>query len=636
MTDPSSNRFVHQAYFGWSYSPRRLGLIACSSDSRNDRQRWKARLEEHIRLEGVPQAEKNCSALSYIDFGDEEVAVLRRVPSGYSEGRNDSHAFIGPADVLTPTVALGLEDWSMWLNDRPTNQWMVPLNASHLVNFTEGDLADRMRRPAMLAEPRIRAALSALLGSPNTGLSIIGCPRAERLPLVWALREASDDYLGRYTQVRHPWTFSTHEVRHEDAVENLPAIIFLPSSPEDTGYSSRVTVDLTPGRELSPGLNNELATELLGQFFHGVASSAPERVGAGVGATPPEPVGREMARTQAMPSLPQGMGAPGAVASDQGGVPDTSGYLESLRKATTAQEILSALEKLASSTSNPKQRAALRNALDVDAVNRITRVVTATVAKEVAPLLIAAVYGVQHTDLQQQDAMTHATTLIAGSESEDIARRVSEAARPRGEAKVVAAAYRRWENGRSPSAASPTRGGQHSATPLTKKKLDRKAVGIRAGAVLVAIVIAFLLGIIVGMPGESTENSSANPSPTPTNDAGPASTPDAPVVPPKSEALPAVGTVTLKQKPGSTEQVFSFVQIGKDYYPQAPCVRADGASSWQCTRMSAPPDASPAEPALVAYVIPTSQALEMQLLAAEGAPTTSRQGWHDEEPVKVG
>ncbi len=95
MTNPRANELIDQAFFAWSdsYATSKLDLVASSLKGKATAS-LSASLKEHIRLQG---ADRPAHALSYIDLGDGTVAVLRRVLTGHSNGRNNSHALIGSA-----------------------------------------------------------------------------------------------------------------------------------------------------------------------------------------------------------------------------------------------------------------------------------------------------------------------------------------------------------------------------------------------------------------------------------------------------------------------------------------------------------------------------------------------------------
>lgn len=636
MTDPSSTGLVHQAFFGWSYQSPKLTLVACSSTKRSEQERWHAWLKEHIRLEGVPSQEKQYTALSYLDFDNGMAAVLHRVTQGFTEARNNSHALIGPASVLTPALALGLEHWSSWSRDRPTNNWMGTINPSYFANYSD-DTAQRMRPLAASAHRQIQPVLSVLLEHPQANLSVIGCPREERLPMLWALRGAADVHLRRMN-VRRRWTFSTHEVRHEDAVKYSPEIIFLPSRAVDVGYSSRVIIDMT--RELASHRNDKQAHELLAHLLSESGQAAPdpvyESVSAGVTTAASGQSSPDLPDTSSWSPEPSTSVVPSPGARDNGQDPNIPRYVDSLRNATTGQEVIDALRSLAACATQPQQRTALRQQLDVDLVNRATKIVMETAAEQVASRLMKAAYGPECADLQNSSApMAYVTQVITDIETDDVARRLSSKAYRWGERQVERAAYLRWEEGRGhamPPASA--RGIASAGTPRKRRAKERqswKVNAIAAGGVLAFVGLIFLLGVLVGSP--STEQDPRSEMDTPTTSAAEPTDPNKP--PPVNSqwaSLPRYGKVTVR--PGNDEVVYSFVQVGQMYYPQGQCTTVDGIDTWQCSRMPASPANNVIDPVLVAFVVPESETDSLQRHAAEGGSIPAGPGWGEQKPIQ--
>jgi hypothetical protein len=586
MTDPRTNELVHQVFFGWTYTQPtgKLDLRAWSLEER-DAKRWSARLKEHIRLQGT---DKPPHALSYIAFDDGTVAILRRVLLGHSGGRNNSHALIGSADVLTVTVALALDNWTDWQNDPPQHYWMPSFTASHFADITDDGLAAQMLPLTPQCEQAAGTVLTRLLDKPHAPLSIIGCPAEQRLPLVWALRGAADTHLRRNGTTRR-WSFSTHEARHEDAIQRLPEIVFLPAQPEGTGAASRTIVDLTSGREPVGG-NSSMATTLVTQFLHKTTQREPVYE---------QPLPREVY----VPTQPPVV----------------------LPNARTVEEFLGALGKLETSVSGHQQRRELRATLDVDTMNKITTFVESTTRKELTRRVLTLVYGHQLADLQQNDGLAHAAGLIAKCDSEYVARKLSAAALSSGKNQVTAAAYHRWVTLERPPVITPPPRTNHERR-TTKKSAARAVVTRMATALFLVFIIGFLLGLLIGRPTQPAASGTPAPETTTTTTA---STAPQPGTGPSSAGLPTVGRVAIQ--PNGNERVYSFVQAGDKFYPQAPCHNiAQGV--YQCVRIGTPTDPQPPVE-LVAIIVPENQVAGLQELATRQQPTGMREGWRDTKIV---
>ncbi len=436
-----------------------------------------------------------------------------------------------------------MESWPEWQKHPPANQWMAKLTPSNLPEVSTSSLAATMRPLAVQCEQAIGTVLGRLLDQPHAPLTIIGCPVEYRLPMVWALRGAANDYLNRNYGVHRRWSFSTHEVRHEDAVSRLPAIVFLPARPEGIGVANRTIVDLTPGREPT-STRAGMATTLVTQFLH--KTSQREQVYE----QPP-------VRNEYLPSPP----------------PVT------LATARTVDEFLVALGQLETSVSGHQQRSELRATLDVDTMNKITTFAERTARKQLTERVLTVTYGPQLTDLQQTDGLAHATEQIAKCDSDYLARSLSAAALSNGKNQVTAAAYQRWVTFDRPPVITPPPRNNHERR--TTKKSAARAVATRIlTALLLAFIIGFLLGLLIGRPAQPAASGAPAPETTTT-----ATTPTAPQTGTISAGLPTVGRVALQ--PTDNERVYSFVQAGDKFYPQAPC-NPVGQGIYQCVRFGTP------------------------------------------------
>ncbi|MCA1671425.1 MAG: hypothetical protein LC799_04225, partial [Actinobacteria bacterium] len=125
----SGNELIDQAFFSFNQVD---GLTIVASSLLNDdlERKWNALLRNHVRLKAHKDIPPH--AMSYFLISPESAVVLRRVRHGDSGGRNNSHALMSSPQVLTAQVALGLELWTGWKKDPPTDRKMSQLHTSQL------------------------------------------------------------------------------------------------------------------------------------------------------------------------------------------------------------------------------------------------------------------------------------------------------------------------------------------------------------------------------------------------------------------------------------------------------------------------------------------------------------------------
>jgi WD40 repeat protein len=253
---------IHQA-FAWSHGAGLLSMQANSFPAEPQAELWRRRLQAHIRPQPVYGAMPPAYALSYLDFGDGTAAVVRQINTDRPR-RNNLHALIGSAAVLDVPVALALASWEGWLDEIGSLPWPRSLSPADLPNIAEA--SQMLREQVQNFRAELITVLAQLLDDPAAPLSIIGCPDEYRLTMVWGLYAAVDEYLRRKLGHARRWSFSTHEVSHDAAIERLPEIVFLPD-PQIDVVVNRTVVDLDRGRNVSR--NEALADRLVASLLSG-------------------------------------------------------------------------------------------------------------------------------------------------------------------------------------------------------------------------------------------------------------------------------------------------------------------------------------------------------------------------------
>lgn len=238
-----------------------VAIVQHSMTSDNEALSWQRRLEEHARL--LPWGAELAlpeKALSYYRF-DGQAVVLRRWATGGNLGRSDAHALVGPIDVLTVPVALGLDGLNWQSVARTAWRSLIGGELQTIAEIRIAELRDRAAH-----QPKIlRRALGRLIDAQTKPLTILGCPDDHRVALTWALVYIGSEYLEKTSHKRRSWTFSTYEVNDADSIPNLPEILFMPGKPIGRGVASRDIVDVSCDQLVSP--EAEEWSDLLVQRF---------------------------------------------------------------------------------------------------------------------------------------------------------------------------------------------------------------------------------------------------------------------------------------------------------------------------------------------------------------------------------
>jgi hypothetical protein len=568
---------VDQAFFGWSPDAQRLTILASSFESSEAERYWLHRLQAHVRLQPVPGTALPASAFSYFRF-DDHAAVLRRVGSGASAGRNNSHALIAPANRLTPEVAVSLASWPQWQRQPPASSFMSPLPMEPFEADTTR-AGRRLREQVPACEDEIAVVLTRFLENPSRPLSIVNCPDGHRLTVVWALRQLAERLIHPTPRTLPDWTFSTYEDRHDITVEGLPAIVFLPAKPQ-AGTVDRAVIDVE--RPEVNGGDLARSRSLVRVLATGANPDPPPRVDDA------EPVRPQPLPQQPGPVVPASRKPARSLADEAVAV---------LRDARDLGEFLHRLRVL-EHNATPAHRPAIRAALDVAAMDVAARFVEIDSRGELFRRLLAVVYGPGFEDLADPRAERHAARLLQRTRSDQLAQMLGTGDNLRREA-IREAVVRRWAtDGSHPSERSGRMLRRMRAT-----RVSRLLPWLAVAAVLAALGMVFLAGYLAGRPGRAA---TAYPGPETS----------APV-----ESL-TPGTANLVA--GPDQQVFAFGQAGEDLYPVGPCT-AVGNALWHC------PTAGQRD--VVAIVVPRQQVGDLAARAQTGEKVRRGEGWGEESAV---
>lgn len=582
---------VDQTFFGWSPQEQRLTMMASSFATEDEARYWLHKLEAHVRLQPVPPTRPPAAAMSYFRF-DDYAAVLRRVGTGASAGRNNSHALVAPAGMLTPEVALGLAFWTDWEEQPPESSFMSALSFEALKSGVP-PWVKKLSDPVARCGVAIELVLAKYLEDPSRPLSVVGVHDRDRLTVVWALRELVERYVQPPPRTMPDWTFSTYEDRHDVTVEDLPFIVFLPAMPQ-SGTVRRGVMDLGV-REVRPE-DLARAHKLVRCLTGGAEPPEPLPTGETTGGEPNSgghegpPPGPKPPRT-----VKKGAKEAVAVLNDARHLGDFLRQLERLEKNATAAT-----------------RPSIRAALDVPAMNLAARFVEVDIRRELLQRLLAVAYGPRLADLADDAVERHAAKLLRETTSDQLAMMIGgdeHLLRP----SIREAVIRRWSAERS----VPSERAGRLARRLRASSLSRALPWAATAAVVAVVAVVFLCGYLVGRPGPEAGGALGT--------GLPGSAAATSIAPTESAA---VGTIALATVPG--QLAFAFNQIADDFYPVGACTPAT-AGVWRCPLRPAPGPGAPATPVVV--VVPQEQASDLSARAQRHEKMQRGDGWGDPSPI---
>jgi hypothetical protein len=231
---------IHQIEYRWQ--PAKDMSAVASSMSPESFRSWVQRIGPWVRH---PSVDAPTGSVRYEIFGDRAAALAWRQRDRqvveFEEGREGrplvSRVLLGPADLLTPEVAVALSytGLPMTIGPRPgtvtAGTPLPPIHAARLAGLVR-DNAEVLDRAAA-QEPGLERVVAAALGDRDTPLSvqlperiIVQSPRGgAQARLLWGLRRMVWPLVGRGG--RRGWSFSTFELPLNDMdPETLPDIVF--------------------------------------------------------------------------------------------------------------------------------------------------------------------------------------------------------------------------------------------------------------------------------------------------------------------------------------------------------------------------------------------------------------------------
>jgi hypothetical protein len=583
MTGVQSQFLVDQAGFGFSHEKRGVRLLDHSFTSEEDVQKWKVRLIDHVRIVPTGDPPGPDTAWSYFQFRDGTAALLRRLGSGHSSGRNDSRALIGSSGSLTVSVALG---FACTLGDRLAGgELSRPETARVLVDAESCVFPYDVHECARAWHSFLVPVIAGILGEPGRPLSIIGFPDDTRLIAVGVVRAVvGDQGLERYGVL--PFTsFSTYEHSHDTSVEGLPDLIFLNKVPSDPGPVERVVVDVQ--RDAGQGPHLEEAKRILDRF---VARQPASELVPGTTGKPKVDFPR---KNDSRPLWESDEGArPNGNGAQSGGEvrvtaqparsrrEDAPQHTTALRSAESLETFLAELGQLRALCRSEQIRQEVRRELDVRALDSLAGFVENDVVRQLDSQVIEIVYGTSLSDVEDGTALKHAAEYLRRGQSEQLTRLLGRAVEKRSPDDARGAVFERWVN--EDPFVKPAR--RRRPSLLTQRANRARYLPLVFVIAVVAVLgVVFLLGVVVGR------------SPGTQQGAAPAAVPSTTPVPPQPTA-PISRSVGGPVPTGY--QVFSFVKVGDVYYAQSPCGKAQGGT-WLCRW-----DTTPATPSAVPVALP--------------------------------
>lgn len=234
-----------------------IDIRGCSFSDLSQKLLWKAKLTDFVRLGSPPGVTLPAEAFSHLVFGDGTAAVLRRIDEGSDKSRTFVHALVGSRKVLSPH-ALELTRWDGWLN-----RWLEtdPLTPMPLPAASDHYVLDEIAKRAMGNPDRALPILAALLANPLAGISVLGAEQDDTVPLLWLVRTITWPLFTNPWRERR-WSFSTHELRDDITIDNLPEIVFLAGEPTGPELTEHVRIDLGARLDLA-NPTVQLAAQLL-------------------------------------------------------------------------------------------------------------------------------------------------------------------------------------------------------------------------------------------------------------------------------------------------------------------------------------------------------------------------------------
>jgi hypothetical protein len=225
---------VHQILFGWAErdSAGNAGVRPVAHSGAPSLDRWTGRLPNvWAAKDDADDPAETRAGLVHLVFED-EAAVLRKLPARNAHGRAGAtltHALVGDPHLIDAALALGLHDWSGWLEREPQgpDARLLPLDIEELREAAGPGLGGLRAAVRDIPRDQLIAAVAQVLGAPGADFTFITRPEYA-LPMMTAVHDIVGPVPGR------PWTFAGRETT--DVGGHQPRVVFLAAKPPASYY----------------------------------------------------------------------------------------------------------------------------------------------------------------------------------------------------------------------------------------------------------------------------------------------------------------------------------------------------------------------------------------------------------------
>ncbi len=231
---------VHQIRYAWSEDNGLNGVdgfvpVAASVRGR-ELSRWNALLDRSVQVVDRPRWRHPPRALCYLaDDDDGWAAIVHRERSpriADTRQASTAHVLIGPAETLTPWLALSLHGWT-WADahaEAPGDARLPAVNMADLQDAATAGERELIARLPDLSIPLVRLLAGLLApgmsdaGSTDESLLVTGANEPAAVGLMWGAIEALD------LAFAGPWTFSSYEIDGQVG-GHMARFVFVPTAP---------------------------------------------------------------------------------------------------------------------------------------------------------------------------------------------------------------------------------------------------------------------------------------------------------------------------------------------------------------------------------------------------------------------
>lgn len=458
---------------------RQATVLASSLRDDQAEYEWLALLRPYVV--GASSAQP---ALSYVVFDDGRAAVLRRVGDPGSQDGIRVHALLGPATHLTTQVALAAENWPGWLGLTPADRRIsTPQPPAPSIR-----LAGELREHALHQADMLAQGLAWLLQAPSTPLGLVGCPAADRMPLLWALHEIAAVQLPR-----RGWTFSTDGDPEVFAIPGM--ITFFDAALDHDPVPDRITIDFGRDQGASPH-NEKLANSLVYRFEYGVdppdPNAPPAQVLAAVPISSAPQPSLEPLFAKAAPAPAPRQGPPPVTARQAGDL------VRPVASARTAREFEFELGRLEDIAERLSDHTELRAALEETewATRPVRRFLPADRQAETFDRIVRIAFGRGEPALAGPTARADARRLAELATSDELVRALVRASEG---TELAAPLAQRWIRQNQSPAPDPDEGMGRLGMTLRRLRLPITAAGelrLRTWLFTIMLFVVFAAGLL--------------------------------------------------------------------------------------------------------------------------------------------